>query len=192
MKTKSTGLLIAVLLACHLGTSQSFKLDPGHTLIEFNVDRFMVGEVTGKFKEYEGTVTLGNDGMLESASVGIKTKSLDTDHEVRDGHLQSEMWLDAESHELITFNSIGVRNEEGKLLLDGELTIKGQTNNVSFPFEMKGPFKDPTQQHTIGLIGDLVINRQDYGITFSKVMDNGEVFIGNEVRIRIRALAVEQ
>ncbi len=45
---------------------------------------------------------------------------------------------------------------------------------------------------TIGLTGDLVIDRQDYGITFSKLMDNGELFIGNEVRIRIRALAAAQ
>ena len=183
---------MVTLLVGYLAVSQDFKIDPGHTLIEFNVERFMVGEVTGKFKKHEGLVSLGQNGVLQSASITIETNSLDTDHEVRDGHLKSPVWLDAANHPSIEFKSTAIRNSGDQLVVEGELTIRGQTNRVSFPFEMKGPFKDPTGMNTIGLTGDLVIDRQDYGIRFSKMMDNGELFIGNEVRIRIRALAVEE
>ena len=171
--------------------AQEYSLDPGHTLIEFNVERFMVGEVTGKFREYEGKVFINNEGFLEKASVTIKAASLDTDHEVRDGHLRSAIWLDAEKYTELSFVSTNVRQEGDELWVDGDLTIKDQTNTVSFPFELKGPFKDPTGVTTVGLTGDLAINRQDYGITFSRLMDNGELFIGNEVKIRIRALAMQ-
>ena len=102
------------------------------------------------------------------------------------------MWLDTENHDELTFRSSNIKSEDGQWFIEGDLTIKGKTNPVSFPFEMEGPFKDPTGANTIGLSGDLTINRQDYGIQFSKVMDNGELFIGNEVKIRIRALAIEQ
>jgi len=191
MKAKKIGLLIGLVVG-FTAAGQQFKIDPGHTLIEFNVERFMVGEVTGKFKEYDGQVTLGENGMLESASINIQTSSLDTDHEVRDGHLKSAIWLDTENHPSIDFTTTAIRKEGDKLWVDAELTIRGQTNPVSFPVEMKGPFKDPTGMNSIGLVGDLVINRQDYGIQFSKMMDNGELFIGNEVRIRLRALAIQQ
>ena len=156
------------------------------------VERFMVGEVTGKFKTFEGTVSLGDGYELENARVTIQTASLDTDHEVRDGHLKSAIWLDTENYDEISFVSSGVRKEGDQLWIDGTLTIKEQSNDVSFPFELKGPFKDPTGTTTIGLTGDLIIDRQDYGIKFSKLMDNGELFIGNTVRIRIRALAAIQ
>ena len=187
-------MVLALVLSLNLlqARAQEFVLDPGHTLIEFNVERFMVGEVTGKFKAFEGTVNLSEESGLESAKVLIQTSSLDTDHEMRDGHLRSPIWLDTETYGEISFESTGIRTEGDQLWIDGDLTIKDQTNPVSFPFELKGPFTDPTGATTIGLAGDLVINRQDFGIKFGKLMDNGELFIGNEVRIRIRALAMQQ
>ena len=188
---KLNQLLLSFFLLLSFNISgQEFKLDPGHTLIAFNVERFMVGEVTGKFKSFEGSVKLENE-KISSADISIEVASLDTDQEMRDGHLKGEIWLDAQNYDQILFESSGVRSSGGQLWLDGNLTIKGITNQVSFPFEMKGPFRDPTGAMTIGLTGDLEINRQDYGITFSKTMDNGELFIGNTVRIRIRALGLQ-
>ena len=37
----------------------------------------MVGEVTGKFKKYEGTVTLDDNDELQSAGIIVQTGSLD-------------------------------------------------------------------------------------------------------------------
>jgi polyisoprenoid-binding protein YceI len=55
---------------------------------------------------------------------------------------------------------------------------------------MVGPAVDPTKQTAIGIFGEILINRQDYGISFSRLMDNGKLFIGNEVKISIHALAL--
>ncbi len=181
---------VVLIVAGPLKAQSTYKLDAGHTLVEFNVERFMVGEVTGKFKVFEGEVELGEDGTLTTASLQIESISLDTDHEVRDGHLRSAIWLDTENHPKITFVSTRVFEEEGRQYLEGNLTIKGSTRPIQLAFDMKGPFEDPTGATTIGLVSDLVIDRQNYGISFSKLMDNGELFIGNEVRIRIRALAI--
>ena len=188
-KLKKLLMLNFLLISINL-LGQEYQLDPSHTLIAFNVERFMVGEVTGKFKSFEGSISV-SEGQLATAEVTINTKTLDTDHDIRDGHLKGEMWLDVERHGEIRFVSGGVKSLDGRMWMDGNLTIKGITKQVSFPFEMKGPFRDPTGAMTIGLVGDLEINRQDYGITFSKTMDNGELFIGNTVSISIRALAMQ-
>ncbi len=187
-----TCLLMALTITTQINAQSTYKLDVGHTLIEFNVERFMVGEVTGKFKSYDGKVVLSDDEVISSATLKIETNSLDTDHEVRDGHLKSAIWLDVENSPEITFESSRVWKDGDQDYIEGQLTIRGTTQTVQFPFEMKGPFKDPTGAMTIGISGDLIIDRQDYGIVFSKLMDNGELFIGNQVRIRIRALAAAQ
>ncbi|MEM7551480.1 MAG: YceI family protein [Bacteroidota bacterium] len=184
-------LFVSLLLNYVAHAQVEYTLDPAHTLIEFNAERFMIGEVTGKFKDFEGILILNSESKaLEKVNINIITESLDTDHEVRDGHLRSNTWLDAETYPAISFKSEKIWQENDQWNISGELTIKEQSNNVKFPFEMQGPFKDPTGALTIGLSGDLKINRQDYGIKFSRIMDNGELFIGNDVNIRIRALAI--
>ena len=170
----------------------TFIIDPTHTFINFGVERFMVGEVTGRFNDFEGSIDFDGENVENtSIAVKIKTNSIDTGFEVRDGHLKSEIWLDAEKYPEILFNSKGFTQMDGEMTITADLTIHGVTNEVTFPVEIKGPFKDPTQSNTLAITGEVVINRQDYGISFGKMMDNGHLFIGNDVKISIRALAAE-
>lgn len=190
-KQKSFLSLCLVLLTTLTYSQSSFNLDPGHTLIQFNVERFMVGEVTGVFTKFQGEITMDEEDHLQNVQVVIDVKSLDSNHEIRDGHLKGTMWLDVDNFPEITFQSTEIYKEEEQSYIKGNLTIKDITKEVIFPFNEKGPFKDPTGAISIGLSGDLTLNRQDYGINFSRVMDNGALFIGNEVVIKIRALAIE-
>ena len=186
----------ALIFFCSLFTSSttnSYKVDPGHTYISFNVERFLVGEVTGVFTDFTGTIEYDQSDISSfSAEVVIKTHSLDSNNDTRDGHLKGDTWLHADKYPEIKFKTTRSWKEGEQHMVEAELTIHGETNTVQFPIEVKGPFRDPTGATTIGVSGDLTINRQDYGIQFSRVMDNGELFIGNDVKIEIRALAVAQ
>lgn len=151
----------------------------------------MVGEVSGRFNEFKGEIHYNPDDLSSfKADVTIQTKTIDTGMEVRDGHLRGKIWLDVETYPEIRFASKKLEQKEDQLMLTADLTIHGVTKEVVFPIEILGPFKDPTQTTSLGLKGGLTINRQDYGIAFSRLMDNGKLFIGNEVRIDIQALAV--
>ena len=172
-------------------TTDTYTLDTGHTYIGFDVERFLVGEVTGRFNEFSGNVTMKGDNPESlKVDIEIKTGSLDTNNETRDGHLKGQIWLDTNAYPEITFVSNSVKkNSGGNYVMEGDLTIRGITKRIQFPVEMLGPFKDPTQKVAIGIKADLVIDRFDFGILFNKKMDNGSFFIGNEVKIKIRALA---
>ncbi len=50
--------------------------------------------------------------------------------------------------------------------------------------------KDPWGGTRIALEANLTINRQDYGIAWSKAMEGGGLMVGNEVKISIIAEAV--
>ncbi len=169
----------------------SYQLDTAHTFVNFGVERFMVGEVTGRFNGFEGTVVYNPEDLSQTTiDVTISVKSIDTGLDIRDGHLKSAIWLDAENHPKMTFKSKKIAQSEGQTMITADLTIRGITQEVTFPVVMKGPFKDPTQANTLGLSADLIVNRQDFGISMDKKMMNGHSFIGDEVKISIRALAM--
>ncbi len=194
MKTKLFTLALLCCTVFNLGfktITDTYTLDVGHTHIGFDVERFLVGEVSGRFNEFSGNIMMTGDNP-ETLKVDIKinTNSLDTNNKTRDGHLKGQMWLDTEKHPQIIFNSKTIKKEGNKTFtMTGDLTIHGITKTIQFPVEVLGPFKDPTKKLAIGIKADLAIDRFDYGIAFNKKMDNGSFFIGNEVKIKIRALA---
>ncbi|MDY8137100.1 YceI family protein [Aquimarina sp. 2201CG5-10] len=185
-------LLLASFITISFNTIyDSYVLDPGHTYIGFDVERFMVGEVSGRFNEFSGNVNIQDkDISTLKVNVKIKTNSLDTNHKTRDGHLKGQIWLYTEKYPEISFISNTVKkNKNNEYMMEGDLTIRGITNTIQFPIEVLGPFTDPTKKETIGIKADIVIDRFNYGIQLNKKMDNGSLFIGKDVKIKIRALA---
>ena len=58
---------------------QIYQLDPTHTFINFKVERFMVGEVSGRFNEFKGEIQYNPDDLSSfKADVTIQTKTIDT------------------------------------------------------------------------------------------------------------------
>ncbi len=183
---------ISVLLFSVQTEPSSYRLDPGHTYVGFDVERFLVGEVSGRFNDCSADIQMsGEDPSTLQVEATIQTNSLDSNNDIRDGHLKGEMWLHAEEHPTIHFRSTSVFQEGDQYMMKGDFTIKGITNQMEFPIEVLGPYKDPTQSTTLGLKAEFSIDRFDYGIQFNKTMDNGELFIGREVKIKIRALAIQ-
>ncbi len=170
----------------------TYTLDVGHTYIGFDVERFLVGEVSGRFNDFSAQISMEDqDPTTLQLNATIQVGSLDSNNAIRDGHLKGENWLDAAAYPEITFASSEViKNEQGGYNISGDFTIHGVTKKVTFPMEVLGPFKDPTQKIALGIKADFTIDRFDYGIAFNRKMDNGSFFIGNEVKIKIRALAL--
>ena len=66
-------------------------------------------------------------------------------------------------------------------------------NRREFPLDIPiGPITDQMGKVRIGLEAGLALNRQDYGIRWSKVLDNGGLAVGDEVKVEINAEAVRQ
>lgn len=170
-----------------------YVLDPGHTYFGFDVERFMVGEVSGRFNKCRANIEMrGDDFTSLSVKATIEVSSLDSNNKTRDGHLKGAFWLDAAKHPSIVFISKKVEKLDNQYFMTGDFTIKGITKEIQFPIDIQGPFVDPTQNKTLGIKADFSINRFDYNISFNKKMDNGSLFIGDQVKIKIRALAIKK
>ena len=187
-------LLSLVLLLCITSLkAQTFLIDPGHTAVTSKVQRFGMVDVLGRFNEVEGKIELnGSDMTSLSVDVSIKTGSYSSNNPGGENAVKSPAFLDAAKYPEINFKSKRVNENNGNLSITGELTIHGVTKEVSFPFKIINPSKDPTGLNTVAASATLEINRQDYGIKFDRKLPNGTPLIGNLVIIELNVLAAEQ
>src|SRR5919205_2589951 len=109
----------------------TYAIDPAHSVVEFVVRHLGLAKVRGRFNEFEGVVHIAEDPSQSSARVTIQAASIDTRDDKRDAHLRGPDFLDAERYPTLEFRSTGARQEGDDWLLDGELTVKGETRPVS-------------------------------------------------------------
>ncbi|MCH9029501.1 MAG: YceI family protein, partial [Bacteroidetes bacterium] len=118
-------------------------------------------DVTGLSNDVKGTITFDvSDVSTLKGSISISTASLKTGIELRDGHLQSANWLDAESYPEITFVIKNVSNvkslEDNKLeaKVTGDFTAHGVTKEVIADVTMT--YLDESEQTKKKAPGDLL------------------------------------
>src|SRR6201987_981286 len=96
MKKNCLSFLLCIL-AC-AGTTvahaDSFKIDPVHSAILFEIGHFGVGHIYGRFDTFNGTFTLDqNDPSKDTVSVEIKTDSVDTNFPTGKKNLKTPNFL---------------------------------------------------------------------------------------------------
>ncbi|MEI6083921.1 MAG: YceI family protein [Verrucomicrobiota bacterium] len=185
MKSIRNLLLTLVSLAVSTGSwaADTYKLDGSHTTVGFTIAHLVISEVSGRFNEVAGEITIDKD-TLATAKATIQTKSIDTQNEKRDEHLRKPDFFDAEKYPTITFESLKVAKDGDKTTVTGKFTMHGTTKEIQLPVTLKGPIKDPWGNSRVALVAETTINRTDYGM---KTM----MGVGDEVKIRITTEAVK-
>ena len=173
---------------------KNYVIDPGHTAVTIRVKRFGVVDVLGRFQEVSGKIQFNeSDHTSITAEVVVKVDSYHANNSGGEDAVKSAAFLDATNYPEIAFKAKRAYQKEGQNMIVADLTIHGTTNEVEFPFKITGPKMDlPTQKQSIAIEGSLVINRQDYGISFDRKLPDGGDLIGNEVKIELIALAIEE
>ena len=72
----------------------------------------------------------------------------------------------------------------GEHVLHGALTIRGVTQDVEIPIEIVGPVM-AMGNTVVGFAGTFTINRHDYGVSWSRTLDNGGLVVAEEVEIEV-------
>lgn len=164
----------------------TWTIDTNHSTVRFSIRHFF-SKVPGNFAKFSGTVAYDPEKPANSsATVEIDAASISTGVEKRDNHLRSEDFFFVEKYPTLTFASTKVTpTGEGKLSVEGNLTMRGVTKPVtlavtylgsgpSFPGEMRAGFEATTK-----------VNRKDFNILWNKVLDQGGTMLGDDVEITI-------
>ncbi len=165
--------------------SENYKVDTGHSNIGFAVRHMGVSSVRGVFKDFGAQFEVDENNLaLSSIVLEIDAASIDTEDDERDEHLRGADFLDVERHPQIVFKSKSIKSlGDGGYEATGDLTMHGVTKEVTLGVEVGGPIKDPWGNMRIGVEGGVTIDRQDFDVNFSKVMDNGGLLVGDDVKI---------
>lgn len=192
MRNKSFILtvLLTFLIASFAFAGDKYELDVVHSSIGFSAKHLVISNTKGQFKEFTGVIILDEKDISKSSvNVTIKTASISTDNEKRDNHLKSAEFLDVEKYPEITFKSKSVTKTDDGYKMVGNLTIHGVTKEVTIPFTLVGPVE--AMGTRIGIEASLTIKRLDYGVSWSKTLDNGGLVVSNEIKIPLEIEAIK-
>jgi len=172
--------------------AESYQLDKSHSSINFKVSHMVISKTKGEFKDFTTEIEWDAKNLAKSSlNATIQVASINTNDEKRDEHLRNPDFFDVANHPTIAFKSEKIVKKGKGFEAQGSLTMRGVTKKVSIPFVVNGPVKSPWGATVLGFEGTLKVNRQDYGISFSKVLDNGGLAVGNEVEIEIIVEALQ-
>ncbi len=115
----------------------AWEVDVVHSAIRFDVIdvESLAKSISGRFTDFEGTLE-GDEQRLAGV---VRTESVNTDNEQRDGHLRTADLLDTARYPEIRFDSTAVDHVQGNLYkLRGELTIKEIPVEVELDAKLHG------------------------------------------------------
>lgn len=166
----------------------TYAIDSAHSKIGFEVPHLVIATVEGRFTQFDGSITIDPKIEKSKANLNVDVASVDTDNKDRDTHLKSPDFFDAAKNPKMTFVAKKVIGTADNLKLVGDLTLKGKTKEVTLDVKYLGDVNDPFGNHKIAFTATGKINRQDYGLTWSKAVEAGPV-VGDEVTLTIRVEA---
>lgn len=185
--------LITLLLVGFLGIISShplmaaeWQIDSNHSGANFSVRHMTIATVRGHFPDLTGTATFDDQsGGMVALEIKVGAASIDTGVNKRDDHLRSADFLEVSSYPVITFVAKKIhalKDGSGRIL--GNLTIKGTTREITL--DLTGPtetIRDPKGNLRKGATITTTIDRNDFGVSYNSILENGGLLIGNSVKI---------
>src|SRR5262245_49459796 len=170
-----------------------WHIDPRHSLIEFSARHMMLSKVRGRFTGVAGTIVdAADDPKQSSVSAEIDVTTLVTGDPQRDEHLRSPDFFDVANHPTITFESRRVSGSREHFKVTGDLTIRGQTREVTLDVTFNGVGTNPLGQSVAGFTAEAEVNRKDFGLNWNMALEAGGFLVGDHIKIEIELEAVRE
>ena len=171
----------------------TWTIDPVHSKVGFAVKHMGVATVRGEFREFEGTIEMGDELETSRAYGTVKAASVDTNQEQRDEHLRSGDFFDAAAHPELRFESTHIEAlDEDRLRIVGELTLNGVTRELELEAEVLGTGLGAGDEERLGLEVTGELSRREYGMRFNAALGSGNAVVADKVRLALDIAAVRQ
>lgn len=197
MKKSSALLAASAVIATAISFSpmsfaaETYRIDPDHTTVAFSVNHLGFSNISGRFSDVVGKITLDSDNYSHSkVTININSASINTAHDKRDEHLSSQDFFDVGKFSQMTFNSTQLTKTGDKIaVMVGDLTLLGITKNISLDvtFNKQGHNPFIPENYVAGFSAKGVINRSDFGMNFGVPMIADQV----ELNIELEAIRID-
>jgi len=146
----------------------------------------MLSRVRGQFTGISGTIVDAADyPRRSSVKAAIDVTTLITGDPQRDEHLRSPDFFDVANHPTMTFESRSITGAREHFKVTGDLTIRGQTREVTLDVTFNGVGTNPLGQAVAGFTAVTQLNRKDFGLNWNMALEAGGVLVGDTAAIEI-------
>ena len=185
-------LLLIVLAAAPLFAQtpapapEVWVADKAHSMATFKI-RHLMSMVTGQFRDFDAVIHIDKAAPQKSSvDFTIQASSIDTGQPPRDEHLRSPDFFEVTKYPTISFKSTAVApKSKTNFEVTGDLTMHGVTKRVTLPVTFLGFAKDPRGVEKGGFEIETTLDRKDYNITWNRLLDEGGLLLGDEVKVTI-------
>ena len=185
-------LILVLFPASTTLAADKYSIDPVHCHIGFSVRHLVINNIRGRFTDYAGSIIYDEQDITRSSvEITIKAQSINTDVPPRDEHLRTSEFFDVAKFPDITFKSTRVEKRGTGFAAIGIFTMHGVAKEITIPFKVNGKSNFQGGTH-LGVEGTVVIDRRDFGMSWSATLDNGGLVVGNDVTIELNIEAVKK
>lgn len=180
-------VFMSELVFAGVAPAGSYRLDPDHTNIGFEVSHLGISLVVGRFNRFEGQIQ-HQPGGNSKLSVDIDPSSVDTKVAQRDNHLRSADFFDVAQFPKAHFESTKIEydGEGNPDKISGLLTLHGKTNEVVLSVTPVGAGNGPAGDFRAGFVGRTTLKRSAFG------MNSLLAVAGDEVTLILNVEAILQ
>lgn len=190
MKQVFSFLFIA-FLSTNIFAQTTWKADPAHTQVSFDIVHLGISEIEGQFGKFEGSITATKDDFSDAQyEMKIDVASINTGVEMRDNHLKSADFFDAENHPKMSFKSTSSKKiGDNKYKVKGDFTLHGITKPVTLEVWYRGTIENPQSKDlTSGFAITGTLKRSDFNLG----PDFPEPMLSDKVKIEVDGEFIKQ
>lgn len=171
----------------------TWDVDSAHSRVGFAVKHMGVATVRGEFREFEGTLEIGESLEDARAYGSVQAASVDTNQPQRDEHVRSEDFFGAEANPELRFESKRIEPlDEDTFKVVGDLSMNGVTNEVELTAEVGGTEVGPQGEERIGLEVSGQVSRKGYAMKFNAALGSGNAVVADKVKLALDIAAVKR
>ncbi|HZA40832.1 MAG TPA: YceI family protein [Actinomycetota bacterium] len=169
-----------------------WDVDTRHSSLEF-VARHILTKVRGRFEDFSGTITIADDPHQSSAQATIRTASVKTFDDQRDGHLRSPDFFGVDEWPEISFRSTAIGTVgDNRYRVTGDLTVRDVTRSIDLDAEFVGWSVDHYGNDRATFTASTRVKREDFGLTWNLALEAGGWLVGKDVDLELEIAAVRR
>ena len=170
-----TSLGVAWLAAVPAVAAPLYAVVPAQSSLSF-VGTQQGEKFTGVIRDFDARIEYAADDLATSKlDVAIRVRSMDTNSPDRDQALATSDWFDFARFPTATFRTVAIRATPAGPVGEADLSIKGHSKRIAFPFVWKAAGAGAT------LDARVTLDRLDFGLGMGEWAD--ESMVGRKVEV---------
>lgn len=181
-------LVILQAFLCNPARAENFTINPDHSQIFFHLSYLKVSRIQGAFESFRGQVQLDSNNRPISAEIILDASSINTNDRKRDHHLKKEDFFWTARHPHIHFRSSSIEkgSAPNRYLIRGTLLFQEREYSQTFEATLLGIEQDPWGKWSHFYEFQGVLDRQELGLQWNRLLDSGELLLGDEIYVEGR------